>query len=97
MHVPRPRLAFTLSFEGKDEWWHEDIAILEYAMHRERMNLASSRNVDRQAINILVRHYDDISETQYAGDAIEPIITQHLLCRILNGQNIRIFTDGSSE
>lgn len=96
LHMPKPSLAITLIFDGKDDWWRDDISALKGAIYNNKHYFPCLNEVNYIARKILINHYDNTSDVFFEGKP-EPIITQHLLCKILNGKNVRLYTDGSSE
>ena len=97
MQMPRPRLAFTFNHYGKSDRWFAAVNRLEDAIYGVKHESECSSRIDDNVHDILCVYYTVLNGIKYEGEVIELIISQRLLCNILNGQNIRVFTDGSSE
>ena len=93
----KPHLLFTMTHTGKSSDWHTSIRQLEKLLRLAKNGILSEELFRTGMIQFIRLFYTDVNDSASSRGSFQIICTHHLLCKILDGKNIRIFSDGSSE
>lgn len=95
--ICRPKYDFTLYFEGKSDDWINTVETFEEALTLYKRHRISVNDMCSMIDFMLTHFYTRIDKEVDVITWPRNWPSHRVKCKIMNGENIRVFTDGSSE
>ena len=91
----RPRHAFTFYFNGRSMKWVKMIIHAEKELQKFKHGEITTSQLNRMFKSMLDRYYK-IYDVKDHGDTIIVRLAERSICKILNGENVRVYDDGTT-